>query len=99
MAYIHAKDVSAPKDRWTLHRVLIDIGPEAPAYALGFWDQKRCIGTRWNGNDDNETGWPRIFTRPCWHILDDKLQDAVIVLLADYRDKIEALRFLNDEPI
>ena len=97
MAYVLPQNVTAPHDRWTLHRVLIDNGPGMPAYTLGTWDGARCIGTRWNGDDGNETGWPRIFVHPAWHILDDKLIDAVIALLPDYHDKIYAMRFLNGE--
>ena len=99
MAYIPPQNVTAPHERWTLHRVLIDNGASTSAYALGTWDGERCIGTRWNGDDDNdnETGWPRIFVHAAWHILDGKLIDAVIALLPDYRDKIYAMRFLNGE--
>lgn len=100
MVYISPQDVTAPQERWTLHRVLVDNGPQTPAYALGTWDGDRCIGARWNGDDnDNRVGWPRIFIHPCWHILDDKLYDAVIAMLPDYRDKIHAIRFLNNEEV
>ena len=101
MVYISPQDVTAPQERWTLrYRVLADDGPQTPAYALGTWDGDRCIGARWNGDDnDNRVGWPRIFIHPCWHILDDKLYDAVIAMLPDYRDKIHAIRFLNNEEV
>ena len=99
MPYIPPNNVTAPQDHWTLHRVLIDNGPGAHAYALGTWDGTRCIGARWNGDDNNETGWPRIFVHPAWHILDDKLVDAVVGLLTDFRDKIHAIRFLNGEDV
>jgi hypothetical protein len=99
MAYVSPQKVSAPQERWTLHRVLIDNGAGTSAYALGSWDGARCIGTRWNGDDDNETGWPRIFVHPAWHILDKELTDAVIALLSKYQDKIYAMRFLNGEDV
>ena len=76
MPYIPPQDVAAPQERWTLHRALVDDGPDTPASALGTWDGARCIGARWNGNDDNPTGWPRIYVHPCWHILDEKLWDS-----------------------
>lgn len=99
MTYTSPKEVTAPQDHWMLHRVLLDGGPGEPSYALGTWDGKRCIGARWNGDEDNAVGWPRVFVHPCWHILDERLDEAVIALLPDYRDKIHAMRFLNGEPV
>jgi hypothetical protein len=99
MPCIPPEEVTAPQEHWTLHRVLIAGNAGEPAYALGTWCGQPCIGTRWNGTDDNVTGWPRIFVHPCWHILDIKLGDAVIALLPDYRDKIYAMRFLGGEEL
>jgi len=99
MPYILPQDVNAPKDHWMLHRVLIPGTTGEPAYALGTWDGNRCIGTRWNGTDENETGWPRIFANPCWHILDEKLSDAVLGLLPNYTERIMAMRFLDGEDV
>jgi hypothetical protein len=99
MPYILPRDVTAPQERWTLNRVLIDGMADTPAYALGTWEGRRCIGARWNGSDANEVGWPRIYTHPCWHILDDKLWDGVIALLPTYADKILVMRFLNGEDV
>lgn len=99
MPYIHPSDVSAPQERWKLHCVLIDDGANTQAYALGIWDGERCIAARWNGNDDNATGWPRVYVHPCWHILDHRLWDSVIALLPDYHDKIHAIRFLHGEDV
>jgi hypothetical protein len=99
MPYILPQNVTAPKERWTLHRILVQGSAGQPAYALGTWDGKRRIGARWNGTNDNEIGWPRIYTRPCWHMLDDKLRDGVIALLPSYKEKILAMRFLNGESI
>ncbi|MBW4034744.1 MAG: hypothetical protein HIU90_04670 [Proteobacteria bacterium] len=98
MPYASPQNVTAPRERWLLHRVIIDNGSQKPAYALGIWDKTdRCIGARWNGDDTNPVGWPRIFTNPCWHILDENLWNAVIAMIPDYRDKIYAIRFLNEE--
>jgi len=97
MPYVTPDEVTAPAEHWTLHRVLTDGGAGDPVYALGTWDGRRCIGTRWNGDNDNPTGWPRVYVHPCWHILDDRLQDAVIALLPDYQHKMRAMRFLAGE--
>jgi hypothetical protein len=95
--YILPQYVTAPKGQWTLHRVLVKGKAGEPAYALGIWNGKRCIGARWNGTHGNKVGWPRIYTNPCWHVLDDKLCEGVIALLPTYADKILAMRFLNGE--
>lgn len=98
MPYIKPDKVVAPQERWKIYKVLVDNGPGESSYALGTWDTQRCIGARWNGEDNgNEIGWPRIFVNPCWHILDKDLNNAVIGLLQDYRNKIEAIRFLAGE--
>jgi predicted Abi (CAAX) family protease len=46
MQYILPKDVTAPKDHWTLLKVLVEGKAGKPAYALGTWYGKRCIGAR-----------------------------------------------------
>ena len=99
MPYILPQDVTAPREHWTLNRVLIEGTAGTPAYALGIWDGDRCIGARWNGTDENEIGWPRVYVHACWHILDGELCDGVIALLPSYADKILAMRFLNGEDI
>lgn len=99
MSYILPQHVTAPKDRWELHQVIIKGTANKPAYALGTWDGVRCIGARWNGTEDNRKGWPRIYTHPCWHILDDKLCDAVLALLPNYTERIRAMRFLDGENV
>jgi hypothetical protein len=99
MSYILPQDVTAPRELWETHRVIIEGTEGQPAYALGTWDKGRTIGTRWNGRSDNEAGFPRAVVHPCWHILDPKLHDGVIALLPDYSEKIRALRFLNNEDV
>ncbi len=99
MPYILPQDVTAPKEHWMLHRVLIGGATGKPAYALGTWDGSRCIGARWNGTDENEIGWPRIYVHPCWHILDERLFDAVLALLPSYTERIMAMRFLDGEDV
>lgn len=51
--YRRPQDVTAPKKRWKLRQVLVDDGPDRPAYALGMWDGEPAIGFRWNGNTEN----------------------------------------------
>lgn len=95
MAYIPPKDVTAPHDKWTLDRVLLDDGEWTPAYALGTWEGVRCIATRWNGDEKKKAGFPLTSTNACWLILDQRLFDAVIDILPSYSDKTYARRFLE----
>jgi hypothetical protein len=99
MQYILPQEVTAPKEHWKLHKVIVNGKSGNVAYALGTWDKKRCIGARWNGTTDNKTGWPRIYTHPCWYVLDKNLAEGVIASLPTYAEKILAMRFLNDEDV
>jgi len=94
MSYISPQNVTAPKERWTLHRVIMKGTAGEPAYALGSWDKGRCIATRWNGTSKNETGWPRVFTHPFWHILGKELNEAVLASLSK-DERIRAKRYLD----
>ena len=72
MAYIPPGDVVSPKARLQLVKVLIDSGPDAPAYALANWDGHACIVFRWNGNDEQPIGNPQSRGLPTWVVLDGK---------------------------
>ena len=49
MKHIKPQDVVSPKANWRLIDVVLDRGEGDCAYALGMWDNRRCVGFRWNG--------------------------------------------------
>jgi hypothetical protein len=90
MAYIKPKDVHSPKAHWKLVEVIIDEGPDCPAYAIGTWAGERRIGFRWNGNDESPLGNPQSRGLATWTMLDEKLHPAVIALAPSEKQKIIA---------
>jgi hypothetical protein len=81
MSYILPKDVISPKLSWRLIDVVLDRGEEDCAYALGMWDNRRCIGFRWNGTHDRPLGNPQSRGLPTWTVLDRALHPAVLKLV------------------
>lgn len=77
MSHIEPEKVISPKANWRLVDVILDRGAEDCAYAIGMWDNKRCIGFRWNGTDDHPLGNPQSRGLPTWTILDRKLHQAI----------------------
>lgn len=81
MSYVPPQDVISPKANWRLVDVILDRGEEDCSYALGMWDNNRCIGFRWNGSDDRPLGNPQSRGLPTWTILDEALHPAVLTLV------------------
>lgn len=81
MSYKKPNEVHSPKAHWHLFEVIIDRGPNEPAYALGTWDGERRVGFRWNGGDDNPIGNPQSRGLPTWTMLDPEMHRAVVNLL------------------
>jgi hypothetical protein len=81
MPYIQPQDVISPKANWRLVDVILDRGEEDCAYSVGMWDNRRCVGFRWNGNDDRPLGNPQSRGLPTWTILDSALHPAILQLV------------------
>lgn len=86
MPYIDPSKVHSPKKRWGQnHAVLIDMGSGEWSAAEGTWDDRPCLGLRWNGSDDHDSiGNPQSRGNPTWWIVPDELTGALrreIVLL------------------
>ena len=89
MPYKPAKDVHSPRDSLQLIRVLSDPGPSKPdkfvcSWALGFWEDRPVILTRWNGTDAAPVGTPQSRGLPVWHVMDDALYDDLAAMLAKH---------------
>ena len=81
MAYIQPGNVISPKAKWRLVDVVLDRGESDCAYALGMWENRRCIGFRWNGNEEQPLGNPQSRGLSTWTILDRKLHQAITKLV------------------
>jgi hypothetical protein len=79
--HIQPKDVVSPKASWRLIDVVLDRGEEDCAYAIGMWDDRRCVGFRWNGSDERPLGNPQSRGLPTWTVLDPALHPAVLRLV------------------
>lgn len=74
VSIVQARDVTSPKDRWTLIEVLDEgDGPDTIAYAAGTWDDYLVLAMRWNGNDERPLGHPTAYGKPTWFIVDGEL--------------------------
>lgn len=80
--YILPEDVSSPKQRWALIKVLHDGGEEDYSIALGRWDGKPVIGMRWNGTEASPIGNPQSRGLPTWFIVPSNYQDSILEQLS-----------------
>ena len=79
MPYIDPSKVHSPKHSWGQnHTVLIDTGSGGWSAAEGTWDDRPCLGLRWNGSDDHQSiGNPQSRGNPTWWIVPDELTGAL----------------------
>lgn len=79
-SYTRPQDVRSPKDHW----VLIDVAVETPQWsvAVGEWDGRRCLATRWNGDEARPKGNPVSHGVPTWFVLPDEFVEPLLAALA-----------------
>lgn len=47
--------------------------------AFGLWENRdRVLAMRWNGENDNEAGYPKTFGHPMWFIISDELRIPIL---------------------
>ena len=88
MSYINPKDVKSPKNKWTLIDVLYDGGEAEDALAVGEWDGRRVLASRWNGSDENEIGNPQSRGIATWFILPDRYNEPLLATLPENKQMI-----------
>ena len=78
--YIKPQDVRSPKEHWAL----IDVAVETPEWsvAIGEWNARRCLATRWNGDDLRPKGNPVSHGVPTWFVLPDEFIEPLLAALA-----------------
>ena len=88
MTYVKPQNVTSPRNRWRLRRVLHDGGEGSWSAAEGQWDDEglwgEVLAVRWNGCSGSEIGNPQSRGLATWFILPDELEHPV-------RESIEKL--------
>ena len=67
--YTPPDQVHSPKSRWSLIKVLEDLGENATSIAVGHWDKEPVLAIRWNGTEPNPIGNPQSRGLPVWFVL------------------------------
>lgn len=79
MAYVDPTQVTAPRRRWRMDRVLLSTGQGGWSVARGFWDERAVLVVRWNGADDEDGfGNPQSRGHPTWFVVPEELESAVL---------------------
>lgn len=74
------KDVNP--ENFKVERVLFDNDSFSVAY--GIWDSKnKVVAMRWNGDNEEDKGYPKAFGNPMWFIIHDDLKNMIIKGLID----------------
>ena len=83
--YVRPGEVRSPRRYWTLsdEEPLYDGGENEWSAAWGEWTgedghAKRCIGVRWNGNDEKPLGHPSGHGHATWFILPAELEHGLL---------------------
>ncbi|AZR82345.1 hypothetical protein [Thiomicrospira sp. S5] len=81
----------SPKDvnpsNFKVKKVLFDNDSFSIAY--GMWQgQDSVIAMRWNGDNENDMGYPKTFGNPMWFIVHDDLKEMIIKGLVDLNPSI-----------
>lgn len=98
MNYIRPHDVHSPKSRWTLIAVLDEAEEGECALAIGRWDNKVQLATRYNGNSENPVGSPQSRGLPTFFIVPDKYNEALLTSGTLSPDKLILARSFIPEP-
>ena len=81
MSYTKPEDVSSPKNRWRLRRVLHDGDEGGWSAAEGQWENEglwgEVLAIRWNGTAGAEIGNPQSRGLATWFIMPEELEQTV----------------------
>ena len=83
------EDVTAPRMKWKLIRVLFKGDPEDPtnhipdnySVAIGMWENETCLAMRWNAGEGRPVGNPSSRGLPVWFIIPKELQAPILSTL------------------
>ncbi len=90
--FTQPEDITAPRQKWTLIKVLYKGDPEGYSVALGKWEGEPCLAIRWNACDYRPVGHPHTRGLPTWFILPEPLVEPVLnTLPADMQSLASAV--------
>ncbi len=100
MSHIEPEKVISPKANWRLVDVVLDRGAGDCAYAIGMWENRRCVGFRWNGTKASPLGNPQSRGLPTWTILDRKLHPSILRLVRrENPTKVQIVQAFFGKPV
>ena len=85
------EEVTAPRLRWKLIKVLYKGDPSDPekhdpegySIALGMWDDVPCLAVRWNACEERPAGNPQSRGLPTWFVIPKELAEPILSTLTD----------------
>jgi len=81
--FVQPEDVTSPRQHWSLIKVLYKGDEEEYSIALGRWDNKPCLGVRWNACEWRPVGNPHSRGLPTWFIIPKPLEAGVLASIKD----------------
>jgi len=74
-------------NNYKVKKILFDNGEFA--IAIGRWfDTENTLAMRWNGDDNNDKGYPKTFGNPMWFIIHNDLKQSIIQSLMINDEKL-----------
>ena len=74
MKPIDPNNVTSPKKRWKLHKVIYNNKKQGWSVAEGTWDDGGVLGIRWNGDKNSKIGQPQSRGLPTWFIVPEAIR-------------------------
>jgi hypothetical protein len=70
--------VNVNPGNFNVKKVLFDNGSFSVAYGTWNKTKKDVIAMRWNGDDDEDQGYPKTFGYPMWFIIHNDLKNIIV---------------------
>ena len=94
--YIQPEEITAPRQKWTLIKVLFKGAPEDYSIALGKWEGHPCLAMRWNAYKGRPVGHPHTRGLPTWFVIPKQIEDSIISTLSSESKVIAAALLRGD---
>lgn len=81
-------EVTSPRLRWSLTRVLKEGAEGSHAIAIGNWDKSPALAIRWNGTKESPVGTPQSRGLSTWFIVPKDLVTPILETLPEDEKKL-----------